>query len=175
MTWPAKQEREEFEIQEFMDNYKRLSGGREFRIVERRENPDYLVEDTNTNERFGVELTSVYLSDNSVPDEHIPTLRRSNDKNIPLVTSEISEYKSRIIEAITNKVTKAQNSYDTKHPLILSVYVNEYRSIFMNRSDWERLINDNKEVFDLISPFSEVFFWDLANNDALLVSPDKSV
>lgn len=175
MPWPSKDEREEYEIKGFIDNYKRIPDGKEFEIIEKREKPDYFVKDMKTGEYFGVELTSVYLSDKSVPDEHIPTLRKSNDKNIPLVSEELDEYKGRILEAIKVKVRKANDGYDLRYPLILSVYVNEYRSIFMNRDHWTRLVNEKEGVFDLMNPFTEVLFWDLANNDVLLVRPERRV
>ena len=175
MIWPSKDEREDYEINGFIENYKSIPGGREFVIVERREKPDYFVEDMTTGDCFGVELTSVYLTDQSVPDEHIPTLRNSIGENIPLVSSEMEQFNRRIVEAIKNKISKAKNGYDLRYPLILSLYVNEYRSIFMNRRHWEKTINENKEVFDFISPFSEIFFWALANGDALLVRHKEDV
>jgi len=170
MDWPNKEDRENFEINEFIKNFKNLPNGREFKIINKREKPDFFVEDTKTNEYFGVELTSVYKSDRSVPDEHI----NSKDKNTPFNREEIEKYKERIIEAIKSKVKKAQKHYDLRYPLILSVYVNEYCSIFMNRNEWQSFV-DNNGMFDLIEPFSGVFFWDLANGDALLVTPNKKV
>ena len=70
-------------------------------------------------------------------------------------------------------MNKANTSYDLSYPLILSVYVNEYRSIFMDRKEWERFITDNEATFDAMHPFKQVFFWSLVNGDALLVTPNK--
>jgi hypothetical protein len=170
MSWPLKDEREEYEIKGFIEHYKRLPKGREFIILEKREKPDYFIKDQKTNEIFGVELTSVYLSDFSVPNEHIQTLNQ-NLQNIPFNREEIEKYKLRIIASIRNKVEKAKLSYDQRYPLILSVYINEYRSIFMDRKEWEQFVKENEAEFDAMSPFNQIFFWSLANNDALLVTP----
>ncbi len=171
MNWPNKHEREGYEIQAFIDHYKRLPSRIEFVVIEKREKPDYFVKNKNMNEYFGVELTSVYLADTSVRDEHIPTL---NDKGTPIPFSrdEIEEYKSRIISAITEKIQKASTSYDTRYPLILSIFINEYRAIFMDRKEWSALVKGNQTVFNAMSPFTQIFFWGLANHDALLVTPD---
>lgn len=173
MNWPLKDEREEYEIYGFIEHYKRLPVGRKFTILEKRGKPDYFVKDEMSDECFGVELTSVYLDDRSVPNEHIPTL---NDKpnNIPFNREEIEQYKLRIIDAIKDKVGKANTSYGLRYPLILSVYVNEYRSIFMSKKEWEQFITENADEFDAISPFTQIFFLGLANNDAFLVTPSNS-
>ncbi len=81
MNWPNKDECEGYEIQTFIDHYKRLPSRIEFIVIEKREKPDYFVKDKNKEEYYGVELTSVYLSDTSVRDNHIPTL---NEKGIPI-------------------------------------------------------------------------------------------
>ena len=72
-NWPRKAERELSEIEGFIQAYGRLTSGRHFEIVDESEKPDYIVKDTSTGKIFGVELTSVYMDDRSVPDEHIPT------------------------------------------------------------------------------------------------------
>jgi hypothetical protein len=174
MIWPSKDEREEYEIEGFIELCKRPPESREFIILEKREKPDYFIKDQKTNEIFGVELTSVYLSDLSVPDEHIQTLNE-NPQNIPFNREEIEEYKLRIISAIRDKVEKAKLSYDQRYPLILSVYVDEYRSIFMGRKEWEQFVTENEPAFDAMGPFTKIFFWSLANNDALIVTPRNSV
>ena len=74
MDWPQKDEREKYEIRGFIGNSKNLPQPKVFEIIEKREKPDYFIKDINANECFGVELTSVYLSDRSVPDEHIKTI-----------------------------------------------------------------------------------------------------
>lgn len=176
MDWPQKNEREEYEIDCFIANYRNLPDAREFEIIERREKPDYFVRDINTNECFGVELTSVYLSDRSVPDEHQKTIDQGIFfEGIPFCREEMEEFKLRMVNVIRDKVKKAKSGYDLRYPLILSVYVNEYRSIYMDRKEWGQFINENDDVFDFIRPFIGVFFWSLANEEALLVTPNESV
>lgn len=172
--WPTREEREVREIEGFIQNYCRLKHGRKFEIVEKQEKPDYIVKDVMTGEHFGVELTSVYLSDRSVPDEHIPAMQR---KGVTAGNSyneeEIKQYEIRIMEAIQSKVSKARKGYNTTYPLILSIYVNEYRAIFMDTDDWKYLVERNKSIFDIVGPFNEIVFWSLANNDVLSVIPQN--
>lgn len=172
MRWPTREERENLEIQGFIRNYLRLPNGRRLKVVEKRERPDYIVRDISTKDYFGVELTSVYLSDRSVPDEHIPAMQQKGVVEGTLFNQEeLDQYEVQVVEAIRAKVAKAHEGYDTIYPLILSVYVNEYRAIFMDTDDWKYLVERNESIFDLMRPFSEVVFWSLANNDVLSVRP----
>jgi hypothetical protein len=176
MDWPQKDEREEYEITGFINNFKNLPEPREFEIIEKRERLDYFIRDINNNECFGVELTSVYLSDRSVPDEHIKTLDQGILLDgIPFSRGEIEEFKIRILNTINDKVKKARTCYDQRYPLILSVYVNEYRAIYMDRKEWSQFITQNENVFDFVDPFIGVFFWSLGNEEAVLVKPSKHV
>ena len=70
MSWPKKNEREEFEINKFIEAYARLPGSPSLAVVSKREKPDYLVKD-GAGVEIGVELTSVYIDDRSVPDVHM--------------------------------------------------------------------------------------------------------
>jgi len=167
---------EKYEIKEFISHYKMLPEPREFEIIEKRGRPDYFVRDINSGECFGIELTSVYLTDRSVPDEHIKTIDQGIlFEGIPFSREEIEAFKTRILKTIREKVKKAKSYYDLRYPLILSVYVNEYRSIFMDRKEWSHFISDNGNVFDFISPFVGVFFCSLANCEAVLVKPSEKV
>lgn len=174
MNWPSKEEREAYEINGFIEHYKKLPEGRDLVVLEKREKPDYLVTDRTSREVFGVELTSAYLSDISVPNEHLKTLNGKSEY-IPFNRKEIEQFKIRLLEAVKVKVNKANTSYDLRYPLILSVYVNEYRSIFMDRTEWERFIKDNEAEFDAMQTFKQIFFWSLVNGDALLVTPNKQL
>ncbi len=90
VNWSDKGEREDYEINSFIEHYARLPAGRELEIVEKRERPDYFVRDKRTNEHFGVELTSAYLSDSAVPDEHIPVLSAvGSGKELPSTTGKL--------------------------------------------------------------------------------------
>jgi hypothetical protein len=176
-TWPTREQREHLEIRGFIKHYARLPHHRKLDIVERRDKPDYFVKDAATGERFGVELTSVYLSDRSVPDEHIPP-RPAHlfSPGIPYVEAELDQYKRRILEAIADKVAKASSGYDLSHPLILSIYLNEYRKIFLDElSEWEQFVRDNESRFDNCYPFTEIVLWNLPNDMVFGVCPDKGV
>lgn len=177
MPWPPKDERENLEIEGFLRHYARLPDRRTLHVIERREKPDYFVEDRKTGDRFGVELTSVYLSDRSVPDEHIPPIpEHLRTVGIPHDEEELSRYKNRLVEAVTAKAEKARVGYDLRHPLILSVYVNEYRAIFLDtEAHWRTLVLENEESFDACGPISEVVFWGLANDMVFSVRPGSEV
>ncbi|MCK5642031.1 MAG: hypothetical protein KAJ19_14600, partial [Gammaproteobacteria bacterium] len=128
-TWPNKNLREQFEINEFIVAYEKLDHGRTFEVISKREGPDYFVKDIKSGEIFGIELTSVYSDDRSVPDVHKKPV--NGIEEIPFDHSDLKEYQERLIETIIKKVSKARECYDTTYPLILSIYVNEYISIYI--------------------------------------------
>lgn len=174
MAWPPKFQREEYELLRFIDNYKRLPHGRTLAFLERREKPDYFVHDLTTGERFGLELTSVYLTHMSVRDEHIPPIdEKLLAQGIPHNPDEIATYQDRLISAVRDKVTKARKDYDLRYPLILSVWCNEHRAIFLDtRDQWEVFARKNEMTFDDVAPFVEIVFWDLPNDAVYSVRPE---
>ena len=91
MNWPSKEEREAYEINGFIESYTKLPGGRELVVLEKREKPDYLVKDRTSGEVFGIELTSAYLSDSSVPNEHLKTLN-GKAEHIPFSREELEQF-----------------------------------------------------------------------------------
>lgn len=161
MRWPTKKERENLEIQGFIKEYKRLPHGRSFIVEEEGENPDRIVRDINTNEKFGIELTSVYLNDRSAPDTHM----REEGAFIPFNQSEIEQYERRILASIVDKVCKARHHYKKEFPLILSVYVNEYISVHMGLEYWKSFASQYNILFDCVTPFEEIVFWPLPSHD----------
>ena len=170
-SWPNRETRECWEIEAFIASYARLPHRRQLQIETKAEKPDYWVTDPSSGDRFGVELTSVYIDDRSVPDDHIP--EREGLVPIPYDREQIELYKGRLVQAVREKVEKARRGYDTRSPLILSVYVNEYISIYLSSEELQELVHANEAVFDNIEPFSEVVFWDLANGDVLSVRPSR--
>ena len=169
-NWPDKDERESFEIEEFIRAYGQLPSSRYFKVVKKSEKPDYIVKDTSTGDIFGIELTSVYTDDHSVPDEHIPTHEGMVD--IPYDPQELNNYLERLVNSVRGKIAKSRNGYDTSKPLILSVYVNEYISIYIREKHLKEMVNRYPEVFDDMAPFSEVVFWPLPNNSAFSIHPN---
>ena len=140
-------DREKREIEEFICYYKNFPHGRFFEIVENnRESPDYIVKDIKDGSCFGVELTSVYIDDRSVPDRHFV----GGLIHIPDDSEKIERYKARLLNSISNKIVKARKHYLLKYPLILSVYVNEYEKIFMDEQDWLVFIAENALLFNNI-------------------------
>ncbi|MCX5830066.1 MAG: hypothetical protein NTV58_19015 [Deltaproteobacteria bacterium] len=161
MKWPRKKVRENFEIQGFIKEYKRLPHGRSFVVEEEEENPDRIVRDIDTNEKFGIELTSVYLNDRSVPDSHM----NEEGSLIPFNQFEIEQYEKRILASIVDKVCKARHHYKQEFPLILSVYVNEYISLHMKLEYWKSFASRYNLLFDCFTPFDEIVFWPLPSPD----------
>jgi len=163
------------EIRGFVQSYQATHKAVELEIIRKGEKPDYVVKDKQSGEEIGVELTSVYLNDRSVPDEHIPPIPETlTTVGIPHNAVEIEEYKKRLIEAIKAKIEKAKNGYDLSRKLLLSIHVNEYRAIFIDtKEEWQKFVSDNEPVFDAMHPFAEIVFWNLANGGVFCVRPGK--
>ena len=177
MPWPNKDQREEREIKGFIRSYQTIYKNVELEIICKGERPDYVVKDKKSGEQFGVELTSVYLNDRSVPDEHIPPIPETlTTVGIPHDAGKVEEYRKRLIEAIKAKVEKAKNSYDLSRKLLLSIHVNEYRAIFIDtKEEWQKLVGDNEAVFDAMHPFAEIVFWNLTNGSVFYIKPGKGI
>ena len=169
--WPNKDARETWEIQAFISAYKKLPGQPELVIENRGEKPDYVVVNKITGERFGVELTSAYIDDRSVPEQHMPV--HGEPVPIPDDAETLAKYKQRLVDCVRIKVEKARKDYQCGIPLILSVYVNEYISIYLEADELGSFVNENRAIFDDMAPFMEVVFWSLPNNGIVSVKPDS--
>ena len=167
MDWPKKTEREKLEIDGFIEAYAQLPESQQLEVVSKGEKPDYVVKDKQSSEEYGVELTSVYLDDRSVPDAHMKD--EEGLVEIPYDKAELGKYLKRLIIAILDKVCKARRGYDCSRPLILSIYVNEYISIYLDKARMEEFVNRYEGFFDAVEPFREVVFWDLSNDDVVRV------
>jgi hypothetical protein len=166
MKWPSTSEDEAFQIEKFVESYSRLPERVEFEIVSKTESPDYLVKDQNGRE-FGIELTSVYMDDRSVPDHHIQ--ETNGHKEIPYDPKAFEQYQKRIIGSIIEKICKARKGYDLRNPLILAIYMNEYISIYLNEPELEKFVDRYRGVFDSMDPFCEIVFWNLGNGGVFRV------
>ncbi|UCD77705.1 MAG: hypothetical protein JSW26_20145, partial [Desulfobacterales bacterium] len=100
--WLQKSEREQFEISQFISAYSRLPNGRTFVVDSKQETPDYFLKDSKTGEIYGVELTSIYLDDRSVPDEHMKPI--DGWEEIPDDPRAFERHNLRLIETIKMKV-----------------------------------------------------------------------
>ena len=167
MKWPSKTERQQWEVRGFLDVYRRLPHGLDLKVVEERDKPDFFVQEVGGNRRFGVEVTSVYLDDRSVPDAHM------NDSfdwlNLEYDREQLELYERRLAQAVGEKVAVAKREYDTRYPLLLSVYVNEYISKFITKERWYKLQQDHGVWLENTAPFMEVLFWNLPNDGAFSI------
>ena len=68
MAFEARAER--WEIENLIRHYQQLPGAATFEIVRKEERPDWIVRDQTNGSLVGIELTSVYLHDRSVPTTH---------------------------------------------------------------------------------------------------------
>lgn len=171
--FPPKNDRESFETEGLIRHYKNLPHGRYFEVFEKdRECPDRILRDADDGSLFGVELTSVYLNGRSVPDRHLKPVP-SGVEHIEYSSENVEQYKKRLLEKIQEKVKKARERYLLEYPLILSVYVNEYETLFMEQQEWEQFISQNESFFDNIAPFTEVVFWPTVNDIGFSVRPGK--
>jgi hypothetical protein len=174
IDWPNKAEREGWEIEQFIYYYSLFHPDSKLIITESREMPDYFVCDELTKTLYGVELTSVYIDNLSVPEYHIKS--NESEVEVPYSKEALGEYIKRILEHIQSKIQKAKKHYDQSHPLILSVYVNEYISLYIRRQHLQEMIDNNSHIFDGMTPFVEMILWPLPSPDeypeAMLIRPD---
>ena len=170
-TWPRKPEREQFEIEGFIAAYARLPDSRPFEVVSKGETPDYVVRDVRSGEEVGVELTSVYLDDRSVPDVHM----RDDDglEEIREDEQELERYRNRLVGAILDKICKARKGYDRARSLILAIYVNEYVSMYPREAELQAFVKRYDGLFEAMTPFCEVVFWNLPNGGVLRARPSS--
>lgn len=167
--WPKKGEREQLEISGFIAAYRQLPASVQFEVVRKGEMPDYVVRDVVSGQEYGVELTSVYIDDRSVPDVH---MRDEPDAVwLPPAAGELERYRTRLIDAIRGKICKARKGYDRARPLILAVYVNEYASMYLSVLEVDRLVKRYDSVFEGMSPFSQIVFWNLPNSGVVCAKP----
>jgi hypothetical protein len=172
MRWPNREEREAFEIGGFVEAYSRLTGSGQLEVVHKGDRPDYVVRDVHTRQEYGVELTSVYLDDRSVPDIHMRD--EPEPVWIPDDEAELEKYRSRLAGAVLDKICKARQGYDLARPLILGVYVNEYISIYMLASEMRTFVKRYDGLFEAMAPFSRIVFWNLPNGEVVCARPSES-
>lgn len=100
MEWPDKQSHEQFEITQFVKAYARLPGSPQLTILVKSEKPDFIVREIATGKEFGVELTSVYIDDWSVPEVHMVDGHPS-DEPVPISFDKngLERYQQRLLSA----------------------------------------------------------------------------
>lgn len=168
--WPNKAAREHFEIHGFIAHYAKLPHARRFEVISKGERPDYQLRCTDTGEEFGVELTSVYLSDRSVPEQHFRLLdARERTLHYPFNPEDHERYKERLLEAIEAKIHKAKAGYDLTRPLLLSIYLNEYTTLYLTLAELQQWANSHTEFFRNMAPFTEIVMWGLPNDGVFAI------
>lgn len=170
VDWRSREFREAFEVNAFINYFFRLHGIR-LNIQSKSERPDYLLQDKESSKLIAVELTSVYLSNYSVPLLHM----RDGIECIPFDEEKLLQYGKRLVDAVRTKIKKAQSGYDQSHPLYLSIYANEYIAIHMDERYWRNLIRKNSAVFSDLHPFCEIVFWPLANDMVMSVKSASEI
>jgi hypothetical protein len=165
--WPTKNEREQWEINKALFYLSAQKGFGKLQIESKRERPDYEVKELGSGRLIGVELTSVYVSNRSVPDRHIGP----GNKWMPPNNEIRQTYFDRIIKAIMKKVALAKKGYDIYETMVLSLYINEYEDIYNDESDWKKWAKENDDILNNISPFTHIIFWPLINNSSFLIYP----
>jgi hypothetical protein len=132
-AWPGREEREQWEAEAFLEHYRKLSGARDLEFAARHERPDVLLRDATSGDLVGLELTTVYLDDRSVPDVH----KRPDDiLPVPFWPEEVLAYGARVADAVHRKANLARTGYTMLPTMILSVHVNEYVTVHMTEADW---------------------------------------
>jgi len=153
-----KKLREGLEIAMFLDAYNKKHAF-DFKVFQRREKPDYLIKDSKEN-ILGVELTSVYINDKVVGEEH----KKDGFREIPFDSNTHQDIRDRYFNRIIAKVEEKANKikegkYDTTYQIILSVYLNDYYVIHIDVAEWKQFIDLNNKVFSKRNEFEEVFFY----------------
>ena len=156
--FPNKEERENWEVDAFIRSWGEsdpaVDSG-DLECVRRGEKPDRIVRNRRTGDEYGVELTSVYLHDRSVIDDH--QMLKSQTRPWWLWSDEaVDAYLGRIAEKVEEKVDKARG-YDRQHELVLAMYLNER----ILRDDFEERLQDftrRHSAFRSIAPFKRIVF-----------------
>jgi hypothetical protein len=107
VKWSTTPESESFEVDGLIEAYARLPQPIRFSIVFDGPPPgfsgsDFFVVESVQQKGYGVELTSVYLSERSVPDVHMREIDRAVD--IPDSREAMAAYEGQIVDAVAAKV-----------------------------------------------------------------------
>lgn len=157
--WPSdKKDREDKELEYFFRSWiesdSSLSDG-DLVCVGRGERPDRIVRNRKTGREYGVELTSVYLDDQSVIDHHRMLTSRM-EPELLLYPEDARKYRHCIAKKVREKIGKAK-SYDKQRDLVLAVYLNE-RVLYLDFRDELRDFMRRDPAFCDITPFVRIVF-----------------
>ena len=131
--------------------------------------PDFIVADRQSGALLGVELTSVYSDDRSVPDVH---MKLDNLKTIPYDPGEVERYLQQIINKAKAKADIYTRNHPGNMPLALSIYVNEYIAIHADEEEW---LEVGKKVQENLGPFQMAILWSLPDDGMVAVEKESVV
>ena len=168
--WKNREEREVFEVQKFIKCYE-IATARKLEISQKGKppEPDFFVADRQSGALMGVELTSVYSGDRSVPDVH---MKLDNLKTIPYDPGEVERYLQQIINKAKAKADIYTRNHPGNMPLALSIYVNEYIAIHADEEEW---LEVGKKVQEKLGPFQMVILWSLPDEGMVAVEKESVV
>ena len=168
--WKNREEREAFEVQNFIKCYE-IATARKLEISQKGKppEPDFFVADRQSGALMGVELTSVYSGDRSVPDVH---MKLDNLKTIPYDPGEVERYLQQIINKAKAKADIYTRNHPGNMPLALSIYVNEYIAIHADEEEW---LEVGKKVQKNLGPFQMAILWSLPDEGMVAVEKESVV
>ena len=168
--WKKRDEREKYEVEKFIECYE-MATARKLEISQKGEppEPDFIVRDTLSGALMGVELTSVYSGNRSVPDVH---MKLENLKMISFDPHEVEFYLQQIIKKAKDKAAIYARNHTGNMPLALSIYVNEYIAIHADAEEWEEV---GKRIQEVLGPFQIAILWSLPNDGMVVVKKESVV
>jgi hypothetical protein len=120
------------------------------------DHPDFTIISGSLTEKRAVELTSLYLDDNSVIRDHV---RRSKGPiPIPYDAQKLDIYKERILRAVERKCRSFASDFGAQLA-ILAVYLNEYMAIQLTREDLLDLLYVRLPRVAGDGPFDQIVLW----------------
>ncbi len=156
LIFKDKQMREHCEIQLFLDEYNTITIGAPWTAHEHRDRPDWVIFSHALNQYRLVELTSVYLHDNSVEKEH--RVRHERPIPIPYDQIKLETYKNRIVRSVARKCATFAGKFEGQIA-ILSLYLNEYIAIYLSREELIELATLRFPQIADSGPFNQIILW----------------
>ncbi|MBI5123023.1 hypothetical protein HZA75_04145 [Candidatus Roizmanbacteria bacterium] len=165
--------RQDLEIEMFLKYYNEHYKSN-YIVFQKRDKPDYFIKDSLGN-ILGIELSSVYKDDKVVGTEHKPNHVGNGLLEIPWDSNTHQEvrnhYFKRIFDKINSKRAKVRlGEYDMTHPIILSLYLNDYYLIHIDESEWRTFVDINNAYFFKIKEFKEIFLIGIRSIDYLVIA-----
>ena len=168
--WKNREEREVFEVQKFVECYE-MATAQKLEISQKGKppEPDFIVADHQSGALMGVELTSVYSDDRSVPDVH---MKLADLRMISYDPIEVERYLQQIVKKAKDKAELYARNHPGNMPLALSIYVNEYIAIHVDEEEW---LEVGKKVREILGPFQMAILWSLPDDGMVAVGKNSVI